>query len=43
MTSVYFSAVLSQPAEKVWAVDRDFGDYRLFTSGRGEVHMEENS
>jgi hypothetical protein len=41
MTIAYFSAVLAAPADKVWAVARDFGNYRLFTSGRGETFVED--
>ena len=36
-----FSAVLPAPVDAVWAVARDFGDYRLFTSGRGEAVVED--
>jgi hypothetical protein len=36
-----FSAVLPAPVDADWAVARDLGDYRLFTSGRGEVLVED--
>ena len=36
-----FSAVLPAPVDVVWAVARDFGDYRLFTSGRGDAFVED--
>ena len=41
MTNAYFSAVLPAPIDAVWAIARDFGDYRLFTSGRGEALVED--
>jgi hypothetical protein len=37
----YHSAVISCPAAAVWAIARDFGNYLLFTSGRGEVFVED--
>jgi hypothetical protein len=37
----YYSAVIAAPASTVWAVARDFGNYRLFTSGKGEVFVED--
>ncbi|SDR48533.1 Polyketide cyclase / dehydrase and lipid transport [Rhizobiales bacterium GAS113] len=41
MTTAYFSAVLPADVDNVWAVARDFGNYRLFTSGRGETLVED--
>jgi hypothetical protein len=37
----YYSAVIPSSAAAVWAVVRDFGDYRLFTSGQGEAFVED--
>src|SRR5258708_40254942 len=39
--AAYFSGILSIDAATVWSIARDFGDYRLFTSGRGEVFIED--
>jgi Polyketide cyclase / dehydrase and lipid transport len=36
----YYSAVIPSSVTAVWAVARDFGDYLLFTSGKGEVFVE---
>ncbi len=41
MTTAYVSTVLDAPVAAVWARVRDFGDYRLFTAGRGEVFIED--
>lgn len=41
MTTAYFGAVLPVDVDTVWAIARDFGNYHLFTSGRGEVFVEE--
>ena len=41
MATAYYSAVLPAPIGEVWAVARDFGDYCLFTSGRGEAFVED--
>jgi hypothetical protein len=41
MPSAFYSAVIPAPIDGVWTVARDFGNYRLFTSGRGDVIMEE--
>jgi polyketide cyclase/dehydrase/lipid transport protein len=37
----YYSAVIPSPASAVWAIARDFGNYRLFTSGKGEAFIED--
>jgi hypothetical protein len=37
----YYSAVIPSPAAAVWAIARDFGNYLLFTSGKGEVFVED--
>jgi hypothetical protein len=37
----YYSAVIPSPAATVWAVARDFGNYLLFTSGKGEAFVED--
>jgi hypothetical protein len=41
MTTAYFSAILPAHVDQVWAVARDFGNYRLFTAGRGEAFVED--
>ena len=41
MTNAYFSAILPTHVDAVWAIARDFGDYRLFTSGRGKAFVED--
>jgi hypothetical protein len=41
MATAYYSTVLPMPVDDVWAVARDFGDYSLFTSGRGEAFVED--
>jgi hypothetical protein len=37
----YYSAVIPCSAAAVWAVARDFGNYLLFTSGKGEAFVED--
>lgn len=37
----YYSAVIAVPVTRVWAIARDFGNYRLFTSGKGETFVED--
>jgi hypothetical protein len=37
----YYSAVIPAAASAVWAIARDFGNYRLFTSGKGEAFVED--
>jgi Polyketide cyclase / dehydrase and lipid transport len=37
----YYSAVIPSPVSAVWAVARDFGNYLLFTSGKGQVFVED--
>ena len=41
MTIAYFSATLPTNVDDVWAIVRDFGNYRLFTADRGEVFIED--
>jgi hypothetical protein len=41
IVKAYYGAVIPSPASVVWAVARDFGNYLLFTSGRGEVFVED--
>jgi hypothetical protein len=41
MTIAYFSAILPEQVDKVWAAARDFGNYRLFTAGRGDAFVED--
>jgi hypothetical protein len=37
----YYSAVIPSSVSAVWAIARDFGNYVLFTSGKGEVFVED--
>jgi hypothetical protein len=37
----YYSAVIPSSADAVWALARDFGQYLLFTSGKGEAFIED--
>src|SRR5579883_3238474 len=41
MTRASYSAVIPAPVDDVWAIARDFGNYRLFTHGRGESFVED--
>jgi hypothetical protein len=41
MARAYYSTVLDAPAERVWAVIRDFGNYRLWVDGVDESGIED--
>jgi polyketide cyclase/dehydrase/lipid transport protein len=41
VAKAYYSTVLDQPAETVWAVIRDFNNYAVWVNGVGESHIEE--
>jgi hypothetical protein len=41
MAKAYYSTEIPVAVDALWAIVRDFGNYRLFTSGRGEAFVEE--
>jgi hypothetical protein len=41
MTKVYYSTVLEQTADQVWAVIRDFNSYPVWVASVTESHIEE--
>jgi uncharacterized membrane protein len=41
MTKVYYSTVLEQTADQVWAVIRDFNSYPVWVASVSESHIEE--
>ena len=42
MTTAYYSAVLDQPLETVWAMIRDFNNYPVYIDGVTESIIEDN-
>ena len=40
MATAHWSTEIPVPVDALWAIVRDFGNYRLFTSGRGEAFVE---
>jgi hypothetical protein len=41
MAKAYYSTILAQPADTVWAVIRDFNNYPVWVDGAGESAIEE--
>ncbi|QBD80758.1 SRPBCC family protein [Ktedonosporobacter rubrisoli] len=41
MARAYYSTVFEQPAEQIWSIVRDFGNYAIWGEGCGESHIEE--
>lgn len=41
MAKSYYSTVFDHPADRVWRVVRDFGNYTLWVDGVDDVHIEQ--
>ena len=41
MAKAYYSTIFDRPADDVWAVVRDFGNYRVWVDGVDESRIEE--